>query len=227
MLTIITGGALNHGVIDVRLFYPFDRNDAEAYTAALGSAIQVFIQLVLYFYWVWFVFAGMDHMQHPPCSRFAFLLARVDLYHWFRICLMLVSVIRIMSTVVRLVIQINHDRSIRQPEPDAASDSGSATESVRLSIDPENLDMDAMLNAMFSKWLRFMLHVSKLFSFILAVELLIKWNHIYAVNGMGSTRQILPFVVSVGGFISVACQFLLQSASVEVDVGVELVVVRN
>lgn len=49
--------------------------------------------------------------------------------------------------------------------------------------------------------------------FLLRIELVIKWNHIQG----GSTGQMLPFVVSFGSLVGVACHLFLKIACVGAD----------
>ncbi|KAL0638997.1 hypothetical protein Q9L58_001878 [Maublancomyces gigas] len=236
MLTICAGGVTTFGTIDVRLLHRFDRKDSEAYTAALGSAIQFSLQLVLSAYGIWFIFTGMDSMQHPPCSRSGFLLARVDLYHWVRTFLKVGFVSGILGLLFIPIFQIAYTHSDSrpaipvQPTPPA---SGAVCEAdldcnpnlSTISLSRSDADFAALFTAFTTKWFGFVQGVGRLCMFILAVELTIKWNHIQDVNKMGSTGQILPFVVAVGGLMSATCQFLLQTVSVEASPDVEGVIV--
>lgn len=73
----------------------------------------------------------------------------------------------------------------------------------------------------------FVSYVVALVILIAAVELVIKWNHIQGVNQMGSTGQILRFVVAVGSLIGVAGEYLLHIMhvrdNVELDIDVDTV----
>lgn len=236
MLTICAGGVTTSGIIDVRLLHRFDRKDAEAYTAALGSAVQFFVQLVVLAYAIWLLFTGMDSMQHPPCSTSGFFFARVNLYHWVRTVFKVIFVSGILGLLIVPSFQIvdAHSRS-RPATPVSPTLPDSATVSEAdlnrnpnlstISLSSSDMSYATALKASTTKWFGFVQGVTRLGMFILAVELIIKWNHIQGVNKMGSTGQILPFVVAVGGLMSATCQFLLQTVSVEASTDVEGVIV--
>lgn len=228
MFIICAGSFTTPGVLDVRLLHRFDRKDAEAYTAALGTAIQVILQFVLIAYGVWFFFTSMDSMQHPPCSRSGFLFVRVDLYHWMRTVFKVLFAAAIPSLILSLVFQIVLNDLLSQtrippmpPTSGALAETDVDSNASRITISVFNPETPFVIRG----WAGIAIDFSNLCGFILAVELIIKWNHIQGVNQMGSTGQILPFVVAVGGLISAMCQFLLQTVSVEGSGGVEIAVV--
>lgn len=46
---------------------------------------------------------------------------------------------------------------------------------------------------------------------IASIELMIKWNHIEGPYETGNTGQLIPFIVSLYGFVQVFCKFLIPS----------------
>lgn len=209
------------GLVDVRLLHRFDRKNAQAYTTALGGAVSIVLGLALTSYCLWFVFTGMDAVQHPPCSRFGYLFARVDLYHGMRIFLQVCSVVTIVTTVVVSIARVAYEHW--------ASDSGTSTPEEASSADSDSSGTSADgwargLGKVERKgWVAFVGDMLALSMFILGIELIIRWNHIQGVHQMGSTGQILPFVVSLGSLVGVACRFFLQIASVGGDVDLDAV----
>jgi hypothetical protein len=45
--------------------------------SVIGSLVQLAIGAAMTFYAVWFFYVGMDRMEKPPCSRYAFFFAKV------------------------------------------------------------------------------------------------------------------------------------------------------
>jgi hypothetical protein len=53
-------------------------NNFSLYKAtALGGLIQLALGAAMVYYGIWFVYVGMDTMQHTSCSRYAFFFSRV------------------------------------------------------------------------------------------------------------------------------------------------------
>lgn len=227
MLMICVGGVNSSDMPDLSLMHRPDRKGAEAHTAALGIVIQSILLLVLTTYTLWFLFTGMDSMQHPPCSRSGFFLARVDLYHWIRTFYEVTYVLGIsvflLTVVVFIIPYLRRPQTLNLPMPPT---SGPVAET-DLNGNPswDTMSVSGSEHRFASGLVDIVLGVTWLCWLILGIELIIKWNHIQGVNQMGSTGQILPFVVAVGGLISATCQFLLQTVSVEGSGGVEIAVV--
>ena len=55
--------------------------------STVGGLIWYMLSLGFSSYGVWFVFKGMDGMQHTPCSTYAFFFVRVNLFNGYRIFL--------------------------------------------------------------------------------------------------------------------------------------------
>lgn len=155
----------------------------------MGSLIRFTLGAGFCAYGVWFTFRGMDNMKHPSCSTFAFFFARVNLYNWFRTFWKVVFIIgaSIYGTIVvfggfgLLVggwkLLTGHAKLSLSGHP---ADNGSE-------FDIPNTSKS---NIAFS---------TALVLFIIGVELMIKWNHIQGVNDIGSTGQLLPLIIGVGG----------------------------
>lgn len=157
----------------------------------LGSLIRFSLGVGFCGYGVWFTFKGMDNMKHPPCSTFAFFIVRVNLYGWFRtfwkVMFTLGAVVYagvIINGSPYLIIKYWHFLWGRP------AGQGSAVQGQTGGSDPKAGDTTSTSNITFS---------TALILFIVGVEMMVWWNHIEGVNSLGSTGQLLPLIIGVGG----------------------------
>lgn len=159
----------------------------------LGSLIRFSLGVGFCAYGVWFTFKGMDKMKHPPCSTFAFFLVRVNLYGWFR------TFWKIMFTLgalmyATIIIGCTPTLVMRYWQFLLAPDKQDSASQNTEDGDPKAVDTASTSNLTLS---------TGLILFIIGVEMMIRWNHIVGVNSLGSTGQLLPLIIGVGGMFRV------------------------
>ncbi|KAG8922928.1 hypothetical protein FRC02_011507 [Tulasnella sp. 418] len=175
----------------------------------IGRLIELGLTAAVTYYSIWFIYIGMDAMQAPPCSHYAFFFAKVDLYHWFRtmqkvfftIAAVLCSIL-LMFTFASFITctrasgfrkTLGHIFGFQPDGTDDEVDNGRMPpEKTKLTLRSVNLSSTAFI------------------FFIVSTELVIKWNHIEGVHNMGSTGQLLPVVIGGGSFIRVLWRFLVK-----------------
>lgn len=196
--------------------------------SSLGGYVRVLLGCGFIGYGLWFVFLGMDNMHHKQTDcNYVFFLARVDLFGWFRTLLKILFVCATIPAVLSLVFMTislvntswvffleggwqgrvrphKHGALPSNGENVTSSKSKQSTSSevkTALSEDEaaeasedekpglQNIKLRKQ-NVGFSGALLF---------FILSVELIIKWNKIEQVGSIGSTGQLLPVIIGVGG----------------------------
>lgn len=168
--------------------------------STLGSFIRFLLGVGFCAYGVWFSFKGMDNMQHPPCSTFAFFLVRVNLYGWFR------TFWKVMFTLgavayAAIIIVGSPDLIVKYwkfllMRP---ARRGSGVPSQTGGSDPKNDDTPVRITLS-----------TALILFIVSVEMMVRWNHIQGVNSLGSTGQLLPLIIGVGGMFRVIHNLLVE-----------------
>lgn len=159
----------------------------------LGSLIRFSLGVGFCAYGVWFTFKGMDNMKHPPCSTFAFFIVRVNLYGWFRTfwkimftlgALMYAAII--IGGVPTLVMRYWQFLWAPVKQDFASQDMEDGN--------PKTVDTTSTSNLTLS---------TGLILFIIGVEMMVRWNHIEGVDSLGSTGQLLPLIIGVGGMFRV------------------------
>ncbi|RPB11479.1 hypothetical protein P167DRAFT_536632 [Morchella conica CCBAS932] len=181
----------------------------------IGGLIRFVLSTGFCVYGLWFFFTGMDHMRHPPCSTWAYFFAKVNLYTWLRTFMKIVFVL--MGIIHSIVIfwpianklcctpSTSHDDTV------FGAQSESEPEDTSRSKAEKGLEGTSMV-----------ILSGSLISFMLTVELMIRWNHIRGVNELGSTGQLLPLIMAIGSFIRVLHIFTKEgkkpeSMSMEMD----------
>lgn len=200
-----------------------------------GAFIRIFLSVSFCAYGVWFTFVGMDHMQSSPCSTYAFFFGRVNLYTWFRTLLKVVFTIGALVYAISIVLgsafaiikllgslserRTNstpklpyrpQDQAQGQNSPCSLGPTGtffvpSNRSSSSVQGKPEDDTQKPKTggpSVVFSTALLF---------FILGVELIIRWNHIQGVGTLGSTGQLLPLIIGIGGMFRVAYHLLARA----------------
>ncbi|KAH0610067.1 uncharacterized protein H6S33_012613 [Morchella sextelata] len=166
----------------------------------IGGLIRFVLSTGFCVYGLWFFFTGMDHMKHPGCSTWAYFFAKVNLYTWLRTFMKAVFVL--MGIIHSMVIfwPIAHKLccfpTSHNEEIDLAVASFGQSE-----IEPENTSRSKAEKGLESTSM--VILSGSLISFMLTVELMIRWNHILGVNELGSTGQLLPLIMAIGSFIRV------------------------
>ena len=199
--------------------------------STLGGYFRLLLSVAFLSYGLWFTFKGMDGMMpHPDtrargCSVYAFFFAKVNLFGWFRTFLKVGFVFSCIVTFLGLIhgtftliqrfycyifegdwqglAKIDHDdisigaTGATSTAPHAAtvpvSHLTSTEEAPGLHSSP------GKGNVTFT---------GALILFILAVELTIKWNKIGGVGDIGSTGQLLPVIIGIGGMGRVFTRFI-------------------
>ncbi|KIO21841.1 hypothetical protein M407DRAFT_28553 [Tulasnella calospora MUT 4182] len=167
------------------------------FSTVIHTASQQTVSVLIFWYTVWFVYTGMDQMAHPPCSRYLFSMAKVDMYHWYRVGWKIVVIpCAIMATIIfvaslRMVLLL-----LKKPEPKSESEKA----------------MEAQISGVksYSKYILLALTIFKFFVLgftVASTELIIRWNHIQNVNSIGGTGQLIPLIVACLAFIRLLYKF--------------------
>ncbi|RPB18844.1 hypothetical protein L211DRAFT_686771 [Terfezia boudieri ATCC MYA-4762] len=171
--------------------------------SSLGGYVRVLLGCGFIGYGLWFLFLGMDDMHNafPNDCNYAFFLTRVDLFGWFRTFLKVLFVCATIPAVLSLVFMtmslVNATRwflldggwqgRVKPHTQSASSSEGEVAEDEKPGL--QNIKLRKQ-NVGFS---------GALLLFILSVELIIRWNKIQGVGAIGSTGQLLPVIIGVGG----------------------------
>jgi len=214
--------------------------------SSLGGCVRVLLGCGFIGYGLWFLFLGMDDMRSPfpnDCN-YAFFLARVDLFGWFRTLLRVLFVCASIPAVISFVFMMmsfvnaasvfllqggwqgrvkphKHSAGIRNSPSggeNVASPKGkqsalsegevSGGEKPRFSegetapseaegIESSGYENPGLQNIKLRK--QNVGFSGALLLFIISVELIIRWNKIEGVGAIGSTGQLLPVIIGVGG----------------------------
>ncbi|KIO27777.1 hypothetical protein M407DRAFT_22953 [Tulasnella calospora MUT 4182] len=173
MLSLCTAGILTFGGEPIKRAF------------VIHGVFQQVLNLAILSYSIWFVFAGMDQMAHPPCSRYAFFFAKVDMYHWHRLLWKISTIPIAIFMGFHLFQCINR---LRDQEAEKVEEGKASCGDV------SNL-------ARARTWT-----IWQFFGFgftIASTELLIQWNHIHNVHSVEGTGQLIPLIVACVGFIRI------------------------
>ncbi|KAI5849324.1 hypothetical protein DFP73DRAFT_540205 [Morchella snyderi] len=199
---VCSGDAKEDGIFKVKKFAYYKASN-------IGRVIRFILNIGFCVYGLWFFFTGMDHMKHPPCSTWAYFFAKVNLYAWLRTFMKVVFVLMaiIHSVVIFSPILFKLCCSARSIEDTELHDTslelpGLETENTLRSKPGKGFEETTMV-----------ILSGSLISFMLTVELMIRWNHIVGVNEMGSTGQLLPLIMAIGSFIRVLYLFTEEGKS--------------
>ncbi|KAF8456604.1 hypothetical protein BGX38DRAFT_1266354 [Terfezia claveryi] len=183
-------------------------------TSTLGGYVRLLLACGFIAYGLWFVFVGIDGMFNafPDDCKYAFFLARLDLSGRFREFLKalfilvaipaLVSLTKGAATLARATYFIfNQGRqgeaNTQTPLPSIEIKTSSVSE-YKEQPDSQHI-ITRLLGAILS---------GTLLVFIIAVELTIRWNKIEGVQAIGSTGQLLPVIIGVGGVVRVLMRLI-------------------
>lgn len=178
--------------------------------SSIGWILRGLLAIGFCAYGVWFTFKGMDNMQHPPCSTYAFFLAKVNLYNWFRTFLKASFTIGAVSYAIGILVALGFGvfefftclgRSPKDPN-DLPSDDEKDTQQAEV-------QQAAGLGHAVTTTVGAVGPSGALLMFITAVELMVRWNHIQGVNSLGSTGQLLPLIIGAGGLGRVVWRILV------------------
>lgn len=166
----------------------------------MGSLIRFSLGVGFCAYGVWFTFKGMDNMKHPACSTFVFFFVRVNLYGRFRTFWKVTFTVGAIGYAALILIGLGYlviiywkQRFTKQdPKVEDASQTGGIS----------NPEPDRVLTR--TLW------GTALILFIVGVEKIIKWNHIQGVDSLGSTGQLLPLIIGLGGVFRVINNLILE-----------------
>lgn len=160
-----------------------------------GSLIRLSLGVGFCAYGIWFTFEGMDGMKHPPCSTFAFFLVRVNLYGWFRTfwkVMFTLGALTYAVTIIRGVIVVVRGWPLLWASAKEDSTGQDMKDGNLKPVDTSTLKtFDTFVPS------------AGLILFIIGVEMMVRWNHIGGVNSLGSTGQLLPLIIGVGGMFRV------------------------
>lgn len=181
----------------------------------IGGLIRFVLSTGFCVYGLWFFFAGMDHMRHPPCSTWAYFFAKVNLYTWLRTFMKIVFVL--MGTIHSVVIfwPIAHKLCCT-----SSASNDDAVFGTQLELEPEDTTRPKVGKGL--EGTSMVILSGSLISFMLTVELMIRWNHIDGVNELGSTGQLLPLIMAVGSFIRVLHLFTKEGKKSDERISMEV-----
>ncbi|KAF8440694.1 hypothetical protein BGX38DRAFT_1205406 [Terfezia claveryi] len=173
--------------------------------SSLGGYVRVLLGCGFIGYGLWFLFLGMDNMHNafPNDCNYAFFLTSVDLFGWFRTFLKVLFVCATIPAVLSFAFMtmslVNATRwflldggwqgRVKPHTLSASSSEGEEAPSEDEKPGLQNIKIRKQ-NVGFS---------GALLLFILSVELIIRWNKIQGVGAIGSTGQLLPVIIGVGG----------------------------
>ncbi|KAK5656442.1 hypothetical protein OQA88_4824 [Cercophora sp. LCS_1] len=153
-----------------------------------GVILRYSVLVAIDGYQVWLWFVGLDRLLHTSCTRTSFFFARVDIFGPFRTFAKFFSIFILCTATLSLCVLIKHAVSWKRHRKDASSEGGIFVEAGQ------------------APWLPWLLFPSLIVLFILsilAIELTIRWNNIQGVYELTSVGQIIPFIISAGGFVAV------------------------
>lgn len=87
MLLLPIGGILCGDLPPLSRLFDTPERWSEILEPTVGGLVQQILSLGFFAYGIWFTCAGMFDMLHPPCSRYGFYWAKLDLYSGARIFL--------------------------------------------------------------------------------------------------------------------------------------------
>lgn len=203
------------------------RGYAMIHASTLGGYFRLLLSVAFLSYGLWFTFVGMDGMMPPPntraggCSVYAFFFAKVNLFGWFRTFLKVVFVFSCIVTFLGLVhgtftlllrsyryIFEGGWQGLAKIDPDDASHIAGSTASQAPTGPPTHItsieEQPGLHSSLDKGNVTF---TGALILFILAVELTIRWNKISGVGDIGSTGQLLPVIIGIGGMGRVVTRF--------------------
>lgn len=175
---------------------------AEHRVTAIGRIIQFCLGAALQLYALWFVYVGMDAMAHPPCSRWVFFFAKVDLYGWYR------TFLKVMFTLSAVAVAIILYRTLRCFVAVGHHVGFGKSLAMTLGFGEERpwwptRENDGATVASRITTLKSMSVSLDLPFFVVFTEMTIKWNHIDGLGRIGSTGQLLPLVVGLSNLVKV------------------------
>ncbi|KAF8246072.1 hypothetical protein K440DRAFT_662314 [Wilcoxina mikolae CBS 423.85] len=139
-------------------------------------------QIGLSAYSIWFWFRGIDWLAHSACPSYGFFFARVTYFGWFRIFGKIFTIFQFLLLIVLSIYVVG--RKMERLKPPKMPQDHKTTTVVRKII----------------PW-------AWSFLCILAIELMIRWNHIDGVNSISSVGQVIPFFVGFGSVVTVAIEW--------------------
>ncbi|KAF8428696.1 hypothetical protein EV426DRAFT_571309 [Tirmania nivea] len=193
-------------------------------TSTLGGYVRLLLACGFIAYGLWFVFVGMDEMldAFPNDCRYAFFLARVDLSGSFRKFLKalfilvaipaLVSLKRGTATLARATQNFFFEQGWQgraKPKPEIYNESPVTTPPESQTLSPSNNEVPGLQYVKIR--LLDVILSGTLLIFIIAVELIIRWNKIEKVQSIRSTGQLLPVIIGVGGVGRVLMRLISDS----------------
>ncbi|SPO02386.1 uncharacterized protein DNG_05059 [Cephalotrichum gorgonifer] len=205
---------------------PWTLKKVQAWVQDAGLPIfRVLVEFALILYSVWFWFRGLDVLSHSDtCTAYAFFFSRVDLYGWFRTLGKVYIIYKVAIEAVATALWLKHRLSSKKPD--------------------NSLPNDTLVSNVYSAWDILERHAHRftgvvqlvlVLFFALSVELMIRWNGITSVSGLGNVGQLIALLVGLGVLISVALEWEhgesrplpVDGRYPEGDTGVRRVGIRN
>jgi hypothetical protein len=152
-------------------------------------------------YSVWFWFAGLDVLKHTPCTGYAFFFARVSLYGWLRVLMQIVIVGLVALNLYVLLGMLGVVKLLGSSRAATAEDAATepaAEEERKAAPDP----WVSQLRNVLPRAGKVVSAVLSVGLWVMVVELMIHWNHISGVYTISTVGQLIPFLTSVGSFLS-------------------------
>ncbi|KAA8900928.1 hypothetical protein FN846DRAFT_957706 [Sphaerosporella brunnea] len=168
--------------------------------------LEIFISIGISGYSVWFWFAGLDALKHSPdpCAGYAFLFAKVSMYGQFRMFMRFYTVYMMVAFAVGLYILVWS--SSRKEQGVVQNDTPEDPEANKLPTTAATEPTDGKPVARPNKYVRmvsgFLPAIIFIF-FVLAVELMIRWNNITGVGTVRSVGQLIPLFMGILSLFSI------------------------
>ena len=189
-------------------------------TSTPGGYVRLLLACGFIAYGLWFVFVGMDGMlnAYPDDCNYAFFLARIDLFGGFRYFLKALFILSAIPALVSLtsgtvkLARVTRKFIFRKGWRGRVNHSPEVSQASHQTPSPPIRDSNERPGLQFHKLGLLDATLSTtLLTFIIAVELTIRWNKIGKVQAIGSTGQLLPVIVGVGGVGRVLMRLISDS----------------
>jgi hypothetical protein len=149
-------------------------------------------------YLVWFIFTGMDRMQHPHCTTFTFFFAKVNLYGWFRKLVKVMSVyLLFVNAITEFYQELVKLFRRKNPLPEAVKHFFGVYAEEIWESEHYGVKLGTLLKP------------TELILLVITIEMTIRWNNI-GVGNIQSTGQIIPLAIGLTSFLKALRNVLLK-----------------
>lgn len=170
--------------------------------------IRFFLYWAVSLYAVWYWFRGLDTLVRDDagCVPIGFAFSKADLSGWFR------TVNKVAAIMFAVIYTVLFGYSVYNFGPEYYHNGKAKITAYRRLPVPEEEGPGDMLEQGLKEVVNGSMRLPKwtpavcflvLVLAVVAVELVIVWNHVTGVNDIYSTGQLIPLVVGLGGLVQV------------------------